>query len=154
MRIFKGIVKVSKGRFHTKKFGTIWGKELKKKKNLPALNTFSLPINKMCTCCQNTSIIIAKRSWSNLQSEKPSQFALTSDELLAGSFTVPFPQASNRNLGRGSFLRGLVLFFSLLSALSIGELSLRSPGCSSEPFWLSPFPTCSVPGISTMFPQS
>lgn len=103
---------------------------------------------------QKHSIIIDKRSWSKLQSKKACQFALTSDELLAGSFTVPFPQASNRSLGRGSFLRGLVLFFSLISALSIGKLSFRSPGCSSELFWLDPLPTCSVPGISTMFPQS
>lgn len=61
---------------------------------------------------------------SKLQSEKAGEFALTSDKLLACSFNVPFPQASSRSLGRGSFLRGLVLFSSLLSALSIGELSL------------------------------
>lgn len=61
---------------------------------------------------------------SKLQSEKAGEFALTSDELLAGSFNVPFPRASCGSLGRGSFLRGLVLFTSLLSTLPIGKLSL------------------------------
>lgn len=93
-------------------------------------------------------------SENNLQPEKGRELALTGDEFPASGFTVLFLRSSDGSFGWGSFLRGLVLIPSQFDTLPVGELSLGGLCCFLELCWLVPLPTCSIPGISTTFPQS